>query len=130
MVSDIESLRQSSLQHLWMHNRDWVQMAEEGDPQFIVEGKGVRVRDSDGNSYIDVKGGYLSVNVGYGRTEIADAAYDQMVKTAHFPSGATSIPTVKLSQLLAELTPGNLSRTFPVSGGSEATETAIKMARA
>jgi len=105
-------------------------MAEEGDPQFIVEGKGVRVRDSDGNSYIDVKGGYLSVNVGYGRTEIADAAYDQMVKTAHFPSGATSIPTVKLSQLLAELTPGNLSRTFPVSGGSEATETAIKMARA
>ena len=129
-VSDTEALRQASLKYLWMHNRDWVQMAEGGDPQVIVEGKGVKVVDSEGNSYIDVKGGYLCVNIGYGRTEVADAAYEQMVKTAHFPSGATSVPTVKLAQKLADLTPGSLSRTFPVSGGSEANETAIKMVRA
>ncbi len=129
-VSDAEALRQSSLKYLYMHNRDWVQMAEEGDPQIITEGHGVRVVDSEGNSYIDVKGGYLCVNIGYGRTEIADAAYEQMVKTAHFPSGATSVPTVKLAQKLADLTPGSLSRVFPVSGGSEANETAVKIVRA
>ena len=129
-VSDSEALRQASLKYLWMHNRDWVQMAEEGDPQVIVEGKGVKVVDSEGKTWLDVKGGYLCVNIGYGRTEIADAAYEQMVKTAHFPSGSTSVPTVKLVQKLADLTPGNLSRAFPVSGGSEANETALKIVRA
>ena len=43
-VQDTEALRRSALEHLWMHNRDWVQMAEEGEPNIIVEGKGIRVR--------------------------------------------------------------------------------------
>ncbi len=127
-VSDAEAVRQASLKYLWMHNRDWIQMAEEGEPQIIVEGHGVKVIDGEGRTFIDVKGGYWSVNVGYGRTEIADAAYEQMVKTAHFPSGATTVPTIKLAQKLADMTPGTLSRVFPVSGGSEANETALKIA--
>ncbi len=78
-TAENESLRQASLKHLWMHNRDWVQMAEEGDPLIMVEGNGVRVTDSDGKTWIDVNGGYNSVNIGYGRTEIAEAAYEQML---------------------------------------------------
>ena len=127
---DTEALRQSSLRYLWMHNRDWTQMAEEGDPVFIVEGHGVRVTDSEGNTWIDVNGGYNSVNVGYGREEIAEAAYEQMVKIPYFPNGTTTIPTIKLAEKLAEITPGSLSRVFAVSGGSEANETALKIARA
>ena len=73
--STAEALRRSSTRYLWMHNRDWIQMAEEGDPMIAVEGDGVRILDSEGNSWIDVNGGYNSVNVGYGRQEIADAAY-------------------------------------------------------
>ena len=129
-VSDVEALRQASLKYLWMHNRDGVQMAEEGEPTLIVEGKGVKVTDSSGKTWIDVNGGYNSVNIGYGRTEIAEAAYEQMLKLTYFPNGTATIPTIQLAEKLAEITPGSLNRVFPVSGGSEANETAIKIVRA
>ena len=129
-VSEDEALRQAAVKHLWMHNRDWVQMAEEGDPPIIVEGHGVRVTDSEGRSWIDVNGGYNSVNVGYGRTEIADAAYEQMRKISYFPPGTAVASTIRFAEKIAEITPGSLSRVFPVSGGSEANETALKIARA
>ena len=132
MVATLESetIRQKSLQYLWMHNRDWSQMAEDGEPSIIVGGKGVRVTDGDGRSWIDVNGGYNSVNVGYGRDEIADAAYEQMIKLSYFPNGTTTVPMVELAEKLAEIAPGSLNRVFPVSGGSEANETALKIARA
>ena len=129
-ATDGDTLRDLSHKHLWMHNRDWVQMAEEGDPLIIVEGQGIRVTDSEGKSWVDVNGGYFSVNVGYGRTEIAEAAYEQMLKTNYFPVRTTTPPTVMLAEKLAELAPGSLNRSFPVSGGSEANEVAIKMVRA
>ena len=129
-LSHTESLRRDAVRHLWMHNRDWTQMAEEGEPMIAVRGEGVRIEDSDGGSWIDVNGGYNSVNVGYGRTEIAEAAYEQMVRAPYFPNGTTTEPTAALARKLAEITPGSLSRSFPVSGGSEANETALKIARA
>ena len=129
-ATDSEALRQASLRYLWMHNRDWVQMAEEGEPLIMAEGHGVKVTDSEGRTWIDVNGGYNSVNVGYGRTEIADAAYEQMLKITYFPNGTATVPTIKLAQKLSEITPGSLSRVFPVSGGSEANETALKIVRA
>ena len=125
-----DGLRNDAVRHLWMHNRDWVQMAEEGEPMIAVRGEGVRIEDSEGGSWIDVNGGYNSVNVGYGRTEIAAAAYEQMVRAPYFPNGTTTEPTAALARKLAEITPGALSRSFPVSGGSEANETALKIARA
>lgn len=129
-INDTEQLRQSANDHLWMHNRDWTEMAETGDPLIIVEGSGIRVKDSEGKTWIDVNGGYASVNVGYGRTEIADAARDQMRKLVYFPQGTTTEPLVKLVTKLGELAPGSLERTWPVTGGSEANETAVKIARA
>ena len=129
-TTDYEELRQASLKYLWMQNRGWTQMAEEGDPQFIVEGHGVKVTDSDGKTWIDANGGYMSVNVGYGRTEIAEAAYEQMLKISFQPSGFSTVPNIKLAEKLAEITPGSLSRVFPVSGGTEANETALKLVRA
>lgn len=130
VTTDYEALRKASLKYLWMHNKDWVQMAEEGEPLVMVEGNGIRVTDSEGRSYIDVNGGYNSVNVGYGRVEIAEAAYEQMLKLTYFPQNTTTIPTIKLAEKLSEIMPGSLSRVFPVSGGSEANETALKIARA
>ncbi len=132
MTSTIESdsLKELALKYLWMHNLDWTQMAEQGNPTIIVGAKGTKVTDSEGKIWIDVNGGYNSVNVGYGRTEIVEAAYEQMLKITYFSNGTTTIPTIKLAKKLAEITPGSLSRVFPVSGGSEATETALKIARA
>jgi len=129
-IQDTETLRRTALEHLWMHSRDWVQMAEEGGPSIMVEGHGVRVTDSEGKSFIDCNGGYTSVNLGYGRTEIAEAARDQMEKLIYFPQGSTTEPMVRLAEKLAQLTPGSLERSWPVSGGSEANETALKIARA
>lgn len=127
---DTEQVRQSALEHLWMHNRDWVQMAENGEPLVIVGGEGIRVTDSEGREWIDAHGGYASVNAGYGRTEIAEAMRDQMKRLAYFPQGSTTEPLVNLVEKIAELTPGDLERSWPVTGGSEANETAIKIARA
>ena len=118
---DTESVRSDSLKYLWMHNRDWTHMAEQGGPLVITQGKGVRVVDSEGKEWIDANGGYTSVNVGYGRTEIADAAYEQALKTVFAPVGTTTEPVVRLA---AKLAPGSLNRSFMVSGGSEANETA------
>ena len=128
--SNADSLRRSANEHLWMPNRDWTQMTEEGDPPIMVEGNGIRVTDSEGKSWIDVNGGYISVHVGHGRAEIAHAAYEQMLKLSFAPPGTTTEATVKLAAKLAELAPGSLSRVFLVSGGSEANETALKIARA
>ena len=129
-ISDSEALRQASLRYLWMHSLDWVQMAEEGEPLIMVEGDGIHVTDSEGKSWIDVNGGYNSVNVGYGRIEIAEAAYEQMVKMPYFPNGTTTVPTIKLAEKLAEITPGSLSRVFAVSSaGSLWTVIACRSAR-
>lgn len=129
--SETETLRRSALDHLWMHNADWVKMAEEGGlPPIVVEGRGVKVVDSDGNTWIDAVGGYASVNVGYGRHEIAEAAREQMLKLAYSPQGTATEPLVLFVEKLAEITPGDLQRTWPVTGGSEANETAIKIVRA
>ncbi len=130
MAVDTDSVQRAAAQHLWMAGRDWAQMAEEGGPIVIVGGQGIKVTDSEGDMWIDVNGGYASVNVGYGRTEIADAAYEQMKQLAYFPTGTTTEVTARIAGKLAQIAPGNLSRTFPVSGGSEAVETAIKIARA
>ena len=129
-VADADTLRKSANKHLWMPHRDWVEMAEEGGPPIMVEGNGIRVTDSEGKSWINVNGGYISVNVGFGRAEIAEAAYEQMLKLSFMPAGTTTAATVKLAEKVAEMSPGSLSRVFLVSGGSEANETALKIARA
>ena len=123
-------LQKLARDHLWMHNRDWEQMNDNSEPMVVVKGSGIRVEDSDGNSWIDLNGGYNSVNVGYGRKDIADAVLNQASKLPYFPATSTTLPTVDLVAKISELTPGSLNRTFPTSGGSEANETALKIARA
>ena len=129
-LQDTEVLRRSALEHLFFFGRDWVQMAEEGEPTIGVEGDGLRVTDSEGKTWIDCNAGYSSMSLGYGRAEIAEAAREQMMKLSYFPQGTTTEPLVRLVTKIAQLTPGSLERTFPVTGGSEANETALKIARA
>ena len=125
-----KELQESALEHLWVYLREPSDMAEKGEPQIFVEGKGVHVTDALGNTYIDAMSGLWLKNVGYGRTEIADAAYAQMLKLTYMPMGTTTEPTIQLAEKIASITPGDLSRCFFTSGGSEAVETAMKLARA
>ena len=130
VAAERSDARQAALDHLWMHNRSWAATAEEGGPSVIVEGQGIRVTDSEGRGWIDVNGGYMCVNVGYGRRELAEAMREQMSQLVYFPQGSTTQPMVNLAAKLADITPGALQRSWPVTGGSEANETAIKIARA
>lgn len=105
-------------------------MEAEDEPIIAASADGVRVTDSVGRSWIDGSGGLACVHPGYGRDEMADALYDQMSALSYIPQRSAIPSTVDLVRKLAEIMPGTLSRTFPVSSGSEANETAIKIAKA
>ncbi|NQW24070.1 MAG: aspartate aminotransferase family protein [SAR202 cluster bacterium] len=128
--SEVKELQESALEHLWVYLREPSDMAEKGDPAIFVSGKGVHVTDALGKTSIDGMSGLWLKNVGYGRTEIADAAYEQMLKLTYMPLGTTTEPTIRLAEKISQIAPGDLTRSFFTSGGSEAVETAIKLARA
>ena len=130
MENQVKELQDSALEHLWVYLREPSDMAEKGDPQIFVHGKGVHVTDALGRTYIDAMSGLWLKNVGYGQTEIADAAYQQMLQLTYMPMGTTTEPAVRLAEKIARITPGDLSRCFFTSGGSESVETAMKLARA
>lgn len=97
----------------------------------IVRGEGVYLFDRDGRRYIDASGGALVVSVGHGVAEIADAAREQTGRLAYVHGSEFTSPTVEaLAGEMARRAPMEDARLFLVSGGSEATETAIKLARA
>ena len=102
-----------------------------GQTQLTVfeQGEGVFLTDSDGNQYLDAYSGLWNVNVGYGRQEIADAVYQQIQKLPYYPLSQINKPAALLAQRLADLLPGSLNHVFFSNSGSEANETAIKMAR-
>ncbi len=127
---DFDELKQAALDHLWMPFTQYNDLAEAGGPKIIVEGDGIRMKDSDGKSYIDGIGGLFLVNVGHGRQEIVDAVANQLSNIHYANTFAYgSIPTIKLAKRLAGLAPGDLNKVFLASGGSEAVDTALKMIR-
>ncbi|MAQ53307.1 MAG: aspartate aminotransferase family protein [Chloroflexi bacterium] len=128
--SEVKSLQESALEHLWVYLREPSDMAEKGDPAIFVSGEGVHVTDALGNTSIDGMSGLWLKNVGYGRKEIADAAYEQMLNLTYMPLGTTTEPTIRLAEKISQIAPGDMTRSFFTSGGSEAIETALKLSRA
>jgi putrescine aminotransferase len=98
----------------------------------IQSAKGCFVTDETGRELLDGLAGLWCVNVGYGRTEIADAVHRQMSAVAYYPSffGTTTEPTILLADALAARTPPHLGKVFFANSGSEAIETALKLIRA
>ena len=97
----------------------------------IVKGEGVYVEDSEGRRYLDMDSGITRpVAIGYGRREVAQACYDQILRCGYVtPCGRANEPAMRLADRLAELAPGDINHfTFECSG-SEAVESAMKLAR-
>jgi taurine-pyruvate aminotransferase len=117
---DIEHLWHGSLQHHGL---------EKKPPLEVVQAEGCYVYDSEGRRYLDAMAGLWCVNVGYGRREIVDAVADQMTRLPYYPLTQSHPPAAQLAARLAELLPAGLSRVFFLNSGSEAVETALKMAR-
>ena len=128
--SEVKSLQESALEHLWVYLREPSDMAEKGDPAIFVSGEGVHVTDALGNTSIDGMSGLWLKNGGYGRKVIADAAYEQMLNLTYMPLGTTTEPTIRLAEKISQIAPGDMTRSFFTSGGSEAVETALKLSRA
>jgi adenosylmethionine-8-amino-7-oxononanoate aminotransferase len=123
----IEDLQQIAADHLFMHGsqtNDW-----KGDLKIFVKGENCWVTDIWGNRLLDAMAGLWYKAAGYGRKEIADAAYAQMLAIESPPAPGACVPTVQLAGKIAELYSDHNCRTFFVSGGSEAVETAVKMAK-
>ncbi|MEH6995158.1 aspartate aminotransferase family protein [Neobacillus drentensis] len=93
-----------------------------------TKAEGSWVTDADGKRYLDAMAGLWCVNVGYGRTELADAAYEQLKEMAYFPLTQSHIPAIKLAEKLNEML-GDEYVIFFSNSGSEANETAFKIAR-
>jgi len=133
MIKDFEgkdSLRRLTLEHVWVPGRAWDVLTGPDGFNIFKEGKGCRLIDIDGKSYIDYWSGLGNVSsLGYGREEIAEAVSKQIKELHYQPTHELSIPQIMLSKKLTEITPGSLSRVFFSNSGTEATETAIKIAR-
>ena len=117
---DIEHLWHGSLQHHGL---------EKHPPMEVVQAEGCYVYDSEGRRYLDAMAGLWCVNVGYGRREIVAAVADQMTRLPYYPLTQSHPPAAQLAARLSELLPADLGRVFFLNSGSEAVETALKMAR-
>jgi len=101
------------------------------NPLVIERGEGVWLYTTDGQKILDGMAGLWNVNVGYGREELAKAAYDQMKELAFTSgfSGMTNLPSIELADKLAGFAYEGLNTTMFTSGGSESNDSAFKTAR-
>ncbi|MDH3536113.1 MAG: aminotransferase [Gammaproteobacteria bacterium] len=102
---------------------------ETGGPRIVESGQGIRITDADGRTSIDGFAGLYCVNIGYGRTEVADAIAEQARRLAYYHcyAGHTTRALARLSQRLVDLAPGNMRKVFYGLSGSDANETQAKL---
>jgi adenosylmethionine-8-amino-7-oxononanoate aminotransferase len=125
-----EELQRAAREHLWLH---FTRMGgyHDGEVPVIVRGDGCYLEDANGKRYLDALAGLFSVNIGYGfGEEVGEAAAAQMRELPFYTNWSYAHPrAIELAQEVASLAPGDLNRVFFVSGGSEAVESAWKLAR-
>jgi len=97
----------------------------------ITKGEGVYLWDSEGNKIIDGMAGLWCVNMGYGQTELAEAATRQMQELPYYNTffQTTTKPATELARVLSEITPDGFNRAFFAGSGSEANDTVVRMVR-
>jgi adenosylmethionine-8-amino-7-oxononanoate aminotransferase len=130
--SPLDELARLDREHL-MHPITELRVHEQKGPRVVVGGKGIRLELAGGRSAIDGFSGLFNINVGHGRTEIADAVAEQMRRLAYYPSfwDFSSEPAIRLGERLARLLPAaaELDHFLFTTGGSDANETNFRIAR-
>jgi adenosylmethionine-8-amino-7-oxononanoate aminotransferase len=122
-------LQQQARDHLWMHFTRHSTYDTHPVPT-IARGDGVYIYDTAGNRYLDGLAGLFVVQVGHGRTELAEAAAKQAAELAFFPLWSYAHPgAIELAARVADYAPGDLNRVFFTTGGGEAVESAWKLAK-
>ena len=119
----------NSLEHHWMPftaNRQF-----KADPRLVVRGEGMHYWDHNGTKILDASSGLFCCAAGHGRKEIADAVYRQLLDLDFVPNYQMGHPAAfEVARRLVQWTPGGLNHVFFSNSGSEAIETALKMALA
>ena len=128
---DIAELKRLDVAHHLPPQQDWQAVEDMGGSRIIVRGEGCTIIDGDGFRLLDGMAGLWCVNVGYGRTELAEAAYNQMLELPYYNSFFKTVapPTVELAAKLSGLLGSHFSHIFFNSSGSEAIDTLIRIAR-
>ncbi len=125
-----QELKAKASRHLWMAYQPPEPYAAEGGPPVLVAAEGTWMVDTEGKRYLDGVSALEACIAGHIRPELADAAYRQMQQLEFLDVFRyASPPAIELAARLAEITPGSLSRVHYTPGGSEAVETAIKVAK-
>jgi adenosylmethionine-8-amino-7-oxononanoate aminotransferase len=123
-------LQKAARDHLWLH---FTRMGgyTDGEIPIIVRGDGCYLEDVNGKRYLDALAGLFAVNIGYGfGEEMGEAAAAQLRELPFYTNWSYAHPrAIELAAEIASLAPGDLNRVFFVSGGSEAVESAWKLAR-
>jgi adenosylmethionine-8-amino-7-oxononanoate aminotransferase len=123
-------LQNAARDHLWLH---FTQMGGylDSDVPIIVRGEGCYLEDANGKRYLDALAGLFAVQIGYSYgDEVGEAAAAQMRELPFYTNWSYAHPrAIELAAEVASLAPGDLNRVFFVSGGSEAVESAWKLAR-
>ena len=128
--AETQRLKGMARDHLWMSYQPPVPYESEGGPRVIVAAEGTWMVDTEGRRYLDGVSALEACVAGHIRPELADVAYAQMQQLEFLDVFRyASPPAIELAARLAEITPGSLSRVHYTPGGSEAVETAIKMAK-
>jgi len=125
-----EEYQQIDAAHHWHPFTDGGALKEKG-ARIIVRAEGSTLWDSDGNEILDGMAGLWCVNVGYGRQELVDAGAMQLGLLPYYNTffQTATAPSVDLSQILADLAPGDLNHVFYANSGSEANDTMVRLVR-
>jgi taurine--2-oxoglutarate transaminase len=121
--NEIERLDREYTLGTWSRQRDF-------DPTQITDTDGPRIITADGDSILDFSSQYVCTSLGYDAERICDAVNEQIRTVPYVNPGWATEPRARLSEKLAEITPGSLKRTFYSTSGTEANEVAFKIARA
>ncbi|MEZ5156119.1 MAG: aspartate aminotransferase family protein [Solirubrobacterales bacterium] len=125
------NLQETARKHLWMHFSRMGGYDDDHEIPVITRGEGPYVWDDHGKRYLDGLSALFCCNAGHGRVEYAEAAAAQIKELDFFTNWSYAHPrSIELAERIAELTPGDLDHVFFTNSGSEAVESAIKIARA
>ncbi len=128
---NIEELVAADNAHHFHPFTDHKGLHEEGGARVITQAKGVHIWDGNGNKLFDAMAGLWCVNIGYGRKELADAAYRQMQDLPFYNTffKTTTVPATLLAEKVASLLPDRFKQIFFVNSGSEANDTMVRFIR-
>ncbi len=124
------SLQELAMRHLWMHFSRMGSYGPDHEIPIITRGEGCYVYDEHDNRYLDGLSALFCVNAGHGRAELGEAAARQVEELDFYTLWSYAHPrAIELAARIASLAPGDLNRVFFTSGGSEAVESTLKLAR-